>query len=198
MIASVSGRVQSISMGSAVVEVGGVGMHVLATPGALAELHTGQQVTMHTSLVVREDSLTLYGFPTTAERATFEALQSVSGVGPRLALAMLSVHSPDSLAVAVAAGDRAALEKVPGVGAKVAARLLLELGGKLTLPDEGAGSPQRAVDARDQVVEALMGLGWPSKVAESTVREVAPEPIAADAVAGTLRDALKQLGGTRG
>lgn len=198
MIASVSGRVLSIATGSAVVEVGGVGMHVLATPGALAELHTGQQVTLHTSLVVREDSLTLYGFPTVAERGAFEALQSVSGVGPRLALAMLSVHSPDSLAVAVAAGDRGALEKVPGVGAKVAARLLLELGGKLSLPESGAGALAGAVDARDQVVEALTGLGWPTKVAEGAVRDVAADPIGEAQVAGTLRDALKQLGGTRG
>lgn len=196
MIASVSGRVLSVTAGAAVVEVGGVGMQVLGTPGALAELHVGQQVTMHTHLVVREDSLTLFGFPTAAERHTFEALQSVSGVGPRLALAMLAVHSPDALATAVAAGDRAALEKVPGIGAKVAARLLLELGGKLSLPDVAA--PAREPDARDQVVEGLVGLGWPAKAAQQAVDAVAPDPIAAPDVSATLRDALKQLGGTRG
>jgi Holliday junction DNA helicase RuvA len=146
-------------------------------------------------LVVREDSLTLFGFGTAGERDTFEALQSVQGVGPRLAQAMLAVHSPDALAAAVASGDRAALERVPGVGAKVAARLLLELGGKLVLPQQATAA---AADAREQVVDALVGLGWNPKAAQSAVTEVADQPISADAVAPTLRAALQTLGATRG
>jgi len=184
-------------MSTVVVDVAGMGYQVLSTPGTLAELRPRQVVRLFTHLVVREDSLTLFGFGTASERATFEALQSVQGVGPRLALAMLAVHSPGALAEAVAAGDRKALEKVPGVGAKVAARLLLELGGKLTLPaQEGAGNP--VTDGRAQVTEALVGLGWNAKVAQNAVESVTSGPIDDDGVSDTLRAALQTLGGSRG
>ncbi|GMA37755.1 Holliday junction branch migration protein RuvA [Demequina litorisediminis] len=128
MISTLHGTVLSVGATAAVIETGGVGMKVLSTPTTLADLRHGATVRVHTHLVVREDSLTLFGFGTEHERDTFEALQSVQGVGPRLALAMLAVHSPDALAQAVASGDRKALEQVPGIGAKVAARLLLEPG----------------------------------------------------------------------
>jgi Holliday junction DNA helicase RuvA len=189
--------VQAVTATSVVVDVGGVGMRVNSTPRTLAEVRVGHPTRLYTELVVREDSLTLFGFAAEAEREAFATLQSVSGVGPRLALAMLAVHSPAELAAAVAAGDRAALERVPGVGAKVAARLLLELGGKLSLPDSD-GAPARAGDGRGAVVEALTGLGWAAKAAEAVVAQVAPGPVSQDDVPETLRRALQEFGAGRG
>lgn len=195
MIAQLSGEVAHVGATACVIDVSGVGYHVQSTPSTLATLRTGSDARLFTHLVVREDALTLFGFATAGERDTFEALQSVQGVGPRLALAMLAVHSPDALAAAVASGDKAALERVPGVGAKVAARLLLELGGKLVLPDAVA---RGGGDAREQVVDALVGLGWTPKAAQSAVTDVADQPIGEDAVPATLRSALQILGGVRG
>ncbi|MFW2514345.1 Holliday junction branch migration protein RuvA [Demequina sp. SO4-13] len=196
MIAQLAGTVLSVRASTAVVEVGGVGMLVHSTPATLSELRVNHETRFFTQLVVREESLTLFGFTAESERDTFEALQSVQGVGPRLALAMLAVHSPDSLSRAVADGDRKALEQVPGIGAKVAARLLLELGGKLSLP-QGPASPQ-VPDARDQVEEALVALGWNQKAAAAAVENVAPDPIADSDVPMTLKSALKAMGGVRG
>jgi Holliday junction DNA helicase RuvA len=194
MIAQLTGTVAHVGASACVLDVAGVGYHVLSTPSTLATVRTGQNTTLATHLVVREDALTLYGFATVGERDTFASLQAVQGVGPRLALALLSVHSPDTLAVAVASGDRKALERVPGVGAKLAARLLLELGGKLVAP----ASAGVVGDAREQVVEALVGLGWNAKAAQSAVTEVADQPIASGEVSDTLRAALLVLGGARG
>lgn len=193
MIAQLTGTAVHVGATSAIVDVNGVGMLVQCTPGTLAGIRHGQTVTLHTQLVVREDSLTLFGFGSSGERDAFETLQSVQGVGPRLALAMLAVHPPQQLAAAVAAGDRAALERVPGVGAKVASRLLLELGGKLVL--DAPAAP--AGDARGQVVDALVSLGWNAKAASSAVDAVADGPVAEADVAPTLRAALQRLGGTR-
>lgn len=117
MIAQLTGTVLAVGASAAVIDVAGVGYRVLSTPGTLAQLRTGGQASLATHLVVREDSLTLFGFSSARERDMFETLQSVQGVGPRLALAMLAVHEPDALSRAIHAGDRAALEKVPGVGA---------------------------------------------------------------------------------
>lgn len=197
MIAQLTGTVLSVGASAAVLDVNGVGYRVLSTPGTLGQLRHGAAASLATHLVVREDALTLYGFASPRERDMFETLQSVQGVGPRLALAMLAVHEPDALARAIGAGDRAALEKVPGVGAKVAARLLLELAGKLSL--EGiAPHAADAGDARGQVTEALIALGWSAKAAAATVDKVAPEAIHEADVPGVLRLALRQLGGTRG
>jgi len=194
VIAQLSGTAVRVGVASAVIDVNGVGMLVQCTPGTLAGIRTGQQVILHTQLIVREDSLTLFGFGTTAERDAFETLQSVQGVGPKLALAMLAVHPPEQLAAAVAAGDRSALERVPGVGAKVAARLLLELGGKLVIDT----APAHAGDARGQVVDALVSLGWNAKAAGTAVDAVVDGPVAEAEVASTLRAALQRLGGQRG
>lgn len=194
MIAQLTGTLVHVGASACVIDVAGVGYHVLSTPSTLAGLRTGQVSTLATHLVVREDSLTMYGFASVGERDTFASLQAVQGVGPRLALALLSVHSPDNLAAAVAQGDRAALERVPGVGAKLAARLLLELGGKLVAP----ASANVAGDAREHVVEALVGLGWNAKAAQSAVTEVADQPIPEAEVSNTLRAALLVLGGARG
>ena len=125
MIASVRGRVLAVRLDSAVVEVGGVGMLVHAAPATLAPLRVGEEATLATSLVVREDSLTLFGFADADEREVFETLQTVSGVGPRLALAMLAVHRPDGLRTAVAKEDLAALVRLPGIGRKGAQRIVL-------------------------------------------------------------------------
>jgi Holliday junction DNA helicase RuvA len=203
VIASVSGTVQAVRLDAAVVEVGGIGMLVQATPATLAGLRVGLPGTLHTSLVVREDSLTLYGFADAEEREVFEVLQTVSGVGPRLALAMLAVHTPDGLRRAVADEDFNALQRVPGIGRKGAQRIVLELGDRLGSPTPAAGLPVAlpSGDHRDQVVEALVGLGWQAKTAQdavSTVLDGSTEPVGAAEVAGLLRAALRTLGGARG
>lgn len=196
MIAQVTGTAVHVTTSSLVIEVGGMGLTVLSTPSTLADITSGARVTVHTHLIVREESLTLFGFATLLERDAFVALQSVTGVGPRLALAMLAVHAPGDLAAAISRGDKAALERVPGVGPKVAARLLLELYGKL--PDGPVGAARPVVDGRDQVAEALVSLGWSAKDARVAVDAVAPEAIAPDAVPTTLRAALRRLGGGNG
>ncbi|MCF4121867.1 Holliday junction branch migration protein RuvA [Antribacter sp. KLBMP9083] len=207
MIASLTGTVQHVGLDRAVVEVGGVGYLVHATPTTLAGLRNGGEARVATSLVVREDSMTLYGFADADERDVFETVQSVSGVGPRLALAMLAVHTPDVLRRAVAGEDLAALMRVPGIGRKGAQRIVLELGDRLglpaTLPDGGPVAPEAVVaqDHAPQVVEALAGLGWPVKAAEDAVAkvlaEVGADVVAEAAVATTLRAALQVLGGRR-
>ncbi len=204
MIASVSGTVQAVRLDAAVVEVGGVGMLVQATPATLAGLRVGQHATLHTSLVVREESLTLFGFADADEREVFEVLQTVSGVGPRLALAMLAVHSPDGLRRAVADEDLAALKRVPGIGHKGAQRIVLELADRLGAPATTTGPTPAAApvgDHREQVVEALVGLGWQARTAQEAVAAVlegSTEPVGPGEVSGLLRAALRSLGGARG
>ncbi|TQL04245.1 Holliday junction branch migration protein RuvA [Cellulomonas sp. SLBN-39] len=207
MIASVHGTVLTVRLDCAVVEVGGVGMLVHATPTTLAGLRVGQPGRLHTSLVVREDALTLFGFADTDERDVFETVQTVSGVGPRLALAMLAVHTPDGLRRAVADEDLAALVRVPGIGRKGAQRIVLELGDRLGPPEGvavGSGPAAPAPDHRADVVEALVGLGWQQRAAQDAVEGVlsgAAEtagPLGAQDVPGVLRAALRALGGARG
>ena len=197
MIAQLTGTITHVGASALVLDVGGVGYRILATPATLATLHLRQESSLATHLVVREDSLTLFGFESVHERDMFETLQSVQGVGPRLALALLAVHAPHTLVAVIASGDVKALQRVPGVGAKVAARLMLELGGKLTAP-EGPGAPAPVADAREQVADALVALGWQAKAATAAVESVAPEPIDGDEIPATLRAALQSLGGSRG
>ena len=202
MIASVSGTTTHVGLDHAVVEVGGVGLLVRTTPATAAALRAGAPARLATSLVVREDSLTLYGFGETAERDLFDVVQTVSGVGPRLALAMLAVHSPDALRAALAGGDLAALTKVPGIGKKGAERLILELRDKVgAIPGEagsaGAGAPGGGTVRepwRDQVQQALVGLGWSAKQSEDAVGKVAASLGPAPHVAEALRAALRELG----
>lgn len=207
MIAFVSGPVAALAPTTAVIEVGGIGMSVQCTPGTLAELRLGQQAKLATSLVVREDSLTLYGFADDDERQTFELLQTASGVGPRLAQAMLAVHAPDTLRVAVATGDEKTLTAVPGIGKKGAQKLLLELKDRLGEP-VGPGRTQgigTAVSASwsDQLHAALIGLGYATREADEAVALVAPQAEAAVAeglqppVPQLLRAALQSLNRTR-
>ncbi|GAA2758104.1 Holliday junction branch migration protein RuvA [Actinopolymorpha rutila] len=183
MIAFVRGTIASVGLDTAVVEVGGVGMEVRASPATLADLRVGTTAKLPTSLVVREDSLTLYGFADDDERAVFELLQTASGVGPRLAQAMLAVHRPDELRRAVAAEDLVALTKVPGIGRKGAQRIVLELKDRLGAPVGGSAGAGAALPVagvapgaawRDQVRGALLGLGWSAREAESALDAVAP------------------------
>lgn len=197
MIASVRGRVAAVRLDGAVVEVGGVGLAVQATPGTLASLRAGQEVELATSLVVREDSLTLFGFADADEREVFETLQTVSGVGPRLALAMLAVHTPDGLRRAVATEDLTALCRVPGIGRKGAQRIVLDLADRIGAPSEAVprGAPVPATRAgHPDVVEALVGLGWNAKQAEAAVQAVGAADGAPRDQTGLLRAALRHLG----
>jgi Holliday junction DNA helicase RuvA len=208
MIASVHGRVAAVSPDGAVVEVGGVGLAVSCTPGTIARLQVGEQARLSTSLVVREDSLTLYGFADDDERSLFELLQTANGVGPRLAQAVLAIHPPREVRRAVSMGDLKALMQVPGIGRKGAERLVLELRDRLgsttsdTSLDGPSGLPSVAAVApwRDQLTSALVGLGWNPREAEGAVGQLAPvadEQIAATGtveVAVLLRQALQLLG----
>lgn len=199
MIAHVRGVVEHIGLDSAVIDVGGVGYLVHATPGTLATLRLGATVTLPTSMIVREDSMTLFGFADADERDVFETLQTVSGVGPRLALAMLAVHTPDGLRTAVANEDHKALVKVPGIGDKGARRILLELGDRLG-PALGGGTKAApaAAGSRADVVAALVGLGWPAKQAEAATDEVIEGgAVDAEDTGAVLRAALQLLGGAR-
>lgn len=202
MIASVRGTVLTVRLDAAVIEVGGVGMLVHATPTTLAGLRPGASAQLATSLVVREDSLTLFGFADDDEREVFEVVQTVSGVGPRLALAMLAVHSPDGLRRAVAGEDLAALKRVPGIGHKGAQRIVLELADRLGAPTSAPDTgPAPQDDRRSQFFDALVGLGWTARAAEDAVAGVldgATGPVGGDEVAGVLRAALRALGGVRG
>lgn len=206
MIAMVRGTVHSVRLDAAVIDVNGVGMLVQATPATLATLRVGEQAELATSLVVREESLTLFGFTDVDEREVFEAVQTVSGIGPRLAMAMLAVHTPDGLRRAVAGEDLAALMRVPGIGRKGAQRVVLELADRLGPPRsgaDGAAVAQPSADRAGQVVEALVGLGWGAKVAQDAVDGVLAErdgdAVGAAEVAEVLRAALKALaGGVRG
>jgi Holliday junction DNA helicase RuvA len=201
MIASVRGRVAAFSPDGAVIEVGGVGLAVHCTPGTLAGLRVGADARLATSLVVREDSLTLYGFADDDEKHMFELLQTASGVGPRLAQAILAVLSPDAVRKAVAGGDTATLIRVPGIGKKGAERLVLELRDRigapvLSGPGDGAAGPAAAWV--EQVRQGLVGLGWTAgqadqavaSVAETLDGEVPPVPV-------LLRQAIRVLGRAR-
>ena len=199
MIAFLSGRVVSRGAETAVIDVGGVGMTVHCTPAALARLRVGEEATVATALVVREDSLTLFGFADDDERDTFERLQTASGVGPRLALAMLSVHTPDALRRAIATEDTAALTRVPGIGKKGAQRIVLELKGKLGEPGgDTAATPEQSAAAaprnwRAQVVSGLVNLGWSTREAEAAADAVAADAGEQPDVAALLRSALRRL-----
>jgi holliday junction DNA helicase RuvA len=200
MIAHLNGIVAGVGLDGAVIEVGGVGLRVQCTPDTLATLKPGEPARVATTLVVREDSLTLFGFATDDERNVFELLQTASGVGPRLALAMLAVHSPDALRRAVAVEDLKALTMVPGIGNKGAQRIILELKDRLGAPnDPGTGivaGPARrtAPSWRDQVTTGLLNLGWSARDAEAAVAAVeADSDGQTPDVATALRAALRKL-----
>jgi Holliday junction DNA helicase RuvA len=208
VIAHLEGTVSAVAPDGAVIDVGGVGLQVTCTPGTLAGLRLGERTRVATSLVVREDALSLYGFADSDERNTFELLQTASGVGPRLALAMLAVFSPDGLRRAVATEDLVTLMKVPGIGRKGAQLFVLELAGRLGSPGDGgvptaaAGTvPAAAASWRDQVRTGLVNLGWQAREADLAIAAVEPGLAGPDGesardvdVAVALRAALRVLG----
>jgi|tagenome__1003787_1003787.scaffolds.fasta_scaffold20942577_2 Holliday junction DNA helicase RuvA len=205
MIASVRGTVAALGPDGAVVEVGGVGLAVSCSPGTLARLRVGQTARLATSLVVREDSLTLYGFADDDERALFELLQTANGVGPKLAQTMLAVHSPRELRRAIATSDYPALTQVPGIGRKGAERIVVELRERVGSLD-GAERPFAAGQGvvavgpwRDQLAHALAGLGFSGKEAaealEVVAAELGDEP--APDVSVLLRKSIQLLGRAR-
>jgi len=207
VIAHLEGTVSAVAPDGAVIDVGGVGLQVTCTPGTLAGLRLGERTRVATSLVVREDALSLYGFADSDERNTFELVQTASGVGPRLALAMLAVFSPDGLRRAVATEDLAALMKVPGIGRKGAQRIVLELAGRLSSPGDGTpgavagAAPAAAASWRDQVRTGLVNLGWQAREADLAIAAVEPGLAGPDGesaqdidVAVALRAALRVLG----
>ena len=225
MISSLRGTVLALTLTGAVIETGGVGMSFLAPPSTLSTLRPGQEALVHTELVVREDSLTLYGFADADDRDCFTVLMGAKGVGAKLALAMLTVHTPDSLRHAVATQDLAALKRVPGLGPKGAQRVILDVGDRLgplrsgqgaTTPapsgtgTAGTAEATAAGEPNPDVVAALVQLGWNEATARQAVHAVEPGPTeAASGAAGStegtltsqpdvavvLRAALRWLGG---
>ena len=195
MIAFVRGPVAALTLNSAVVEVGGVGLEVMCTPNTLAALRTGHTATLPTSMVVREDSLTLFGFADEDEKQVFELVQTASGVGPKLAQAMLAVLTPDAVRRAVAGDDVRTLTSVPGIGQKGAQRIILELKDRLGGPvSSAAGATVAASEPwRDQVRQGLVGLGWSAKDADSAVEAVSDQVGERPDVPALLRAALRSL-----
>ena len=200
MIASVRGLVAAIAPDHAVVEVGGVGLQIQCAPGTLAGLKAGAEARLATSMVVREDSLTLYGFADDDEKQLFELLQTASGVGPRLAQAVLAVHSPDTVRRAISCGDLATLTRVPGIGKKGAEKLVVELRDRIGPLPVADGAPAGMLSGawQDQVRQGVLALGWTAAQAEQAVAavaetidgEVPPVPV-------LLRQAIRLLGRAR-
>lgn len=195
MISSLRGTVLSAIGSSVIIDVGGIGYAVQVTPEHSLALRPGDQALLHTSLIVREDSLSLFGFETGEQLHVFELLTGVTGVGPKSALGVLSALGPGQIAAAVAAEDDAAFRKVSGIGPKTAKLIVLSLTGKLivTTPPE---APVTVPPAGDSVVVALVGLGWNERTAEQVVSDVlsANPDVASAPVQTILRLALAQLG----
>ncbi|WP_229072497.1 Holliday junction branch migration protein RuvA [Actinoplanes sp. DH11] len=199
MIASVRGVVTAILPDSAVVEVGGVGMRIMCAPNTLAGLRTGSEGRLATSLIVREDSLTLFGFADDDERQLFELLLTANGVGPRIAQAVLAVHQPDAVRRAIGGGDIGALTQVPGIGKRGAEKMIVELKGKIgPVATADGGSGMLAGAWQEQVRQGVLALGWSAAQADQAVAAVSetidgetpPVPI-------LLRQAIRLLGKSR-
>ena len=194
MIASVRGEVLEVGLNSAVIEVGGIGLDLRCTPETLASLRRGQEVALPTSLVVREDSLTLYGFADSEEKELFELLQTASGVGAKTALTMLACLSPQVLRSSIATEDVKMLTRVPGIGQKGAQRIILELKDRIGVAPT-AIAPAAADHAWEQQVHTgLVGLGWSVREADSAVAAVRDEATDPVDVGALLRAALRTLG----
>jgi Holliday junction DNA helicase RuvA len=203
VIASVRGTVAALGPDGAVVEVGGVGLAVSCSPGTLARLRLGDQARLATSLIVREDSLTLYGFADDDERALFELLQTANGVGPKLAQTMLAVHTPRELRRAIASSDYAALTQVPGIGRKGAERIVVELRDRIGSIDGGddvvldASGITAVAPWRDQLAHALASLGFNAKETGDAIELVAADTGDTPDVSVLLRKSIQLLGRTR-
>lgn len=199
MISSVRGEVLEIALDHVVIESAGLGYRVNATPATLATMRRGEHARLMTAMIVREDSMTLFGFADPDARDLFGLLLTVSGVGPRLAMATLAVLEPDALRAALSDGNTAALTRVPGIGKRGAERMIVELRDKVAAFGGNGAPPLSAVPAspvREQVVEALVGLGFPLKQAEQSTDTVLADAPDADTSAA-LRAALSLLGKSR-
>ncbi|GAB3607938.1 MULTISPECIES: Holliday junction branch migration protein RuvA [Humibacter] len=200
MISSLRGTVLQASDGVVVIDVGGVGYAVQVTPDHARSLRIGEEATVYTSMVVRQESVALFGFPAREHLGVFESLIGVSGVGPKSALGVLAALSPDEIALAVASDDDGAFRKVSGIGPKTAKLIVVSLTGKLFAPAKPVQTVAQIPrsDVSDSVVIALVGLGWAEKTATEVVRELVdehPEP-ERDTVQSLLRLALSRLGPT--
>jgi Holliday junction DNA helicase RuvA len=199
VIAYVRGQVAALTINSAVVDVGGVGLELMCTPGTLATLRPGQPATLPTSMVVREDSLTLFGFVDDDEKSMFELVQTASGVGPKVAQAITAVLAPDDLRRAIGSDDVKTLTRVPGIGQKGAQRIILELKDRIGAPTGArSGTPSGGLVApadawREQVHQGLVGLGWTTKDAEKAIEAVADQAGDTPDVGALLRAALRAL-----
>lgn len=185
MIVHLTGTVVVALPSRVVIDVGGVGYEVIPTPRAIADIRVGSVATIQIFQIFREDSQTLYGFVDQSERAMFETLQKVAGVGPKLALTILAATTPDQLALALSNGDESALIRIPGVGKKSAARLILELADRLPKPAEAG--------VRSDVTLALLNLGWNQKDIDKVWLELGAESEGSDA-GSLLKLALSRLG----
>jgi Holliday junction DNA helicase RuvA len=203
MIASVAGKVASVGADVTVIEVGGVGLTVQCAPNTLAALRVGHHAQLSTSLIVREDALTLYGFPDDNERELFNLLQTVGGVGPRVAQAVLAVHPPETVRAAIARGEVSVLTRVPGIGKKGAERIILELRDKVgPIGADGSGGAAgvpRQMAWQEQVRQGLVGLGWTASQADQAITSVASslEEGPTPPVPVLLKQAIKLLGRAR-
>jgi holliday junction DNA helicase RuvA len=198
VIAFVRGTVAAVGLTSAVLEVGGVGIELHCTPNTLADLRRGAEATLPTSMVVREDSLTIFGFADEDEKQMFELVQTASGVGPKLAQAMLAVHSPETIRRAVASDDVKTLTSVPGIGQKGAQRIILELRDRIGTPGSGAERIAGTTPPdqwQSQVHGGLVGLGWSGKEADKAITAVTldAEHMGVPDVPRLLRLALQTL-----
>ena len=199
MLAMLTGRVSAIEAGCAVIDVSGVGYEVRMSQSDLGSMRAESTVTVFTSLNISQDSVTLYGFLSRSSKSLFIQLQKVSGIGPRVALSILSTLTPDQLAQAVADGDSTALSRSPGLGKKGAQKIILELSGKLDISSIGSTQPRKNIDSGSrQVVEGLVSLGWQQHDAEQAVNKVCkendfPMPLSKQDVPKVLKQALTLL-----
>ncbi|WP_291313701.1 Holliday junction branch migration protein RuvA [Corynebacterium sp. UBA2622] len=199
MIDSLNGEVLSIGLDHAVIECAGVGYRFLAAPPTLGRLTRGEHVRVLTAMVVKDDGVTLYGFTDDGARTMFHRLQTVSGLGPKLALACLAVFEPSELAGHITSGDAKAIQSIPGVGKKMAERLVLELKDKVEGFYAGDGTPAPSAStggtshATEQVIEALLGLGFTDRAARPVVEKLA-EDSPRESSSALLRSALSELG----
>ncbi|WP_203579454.1 Holliday junction branch migration protein RuvA [Microbacterium hibisci] len=202
MISSVRGTAVHVDADAVVVEVGGVGLHVAVTPQVARTTHVGDALTLHTSLIVREDALSLFGFESREELVVFGLLLGVTGVGPKSALGVLATLTVPQIADAVAADDDAPFRRVSGIGPKTAKLIVVQLAGKIaaTRPAGATGSDAAAAaGVPAQVVQALVSLGWSERLAAEAVDTVAGEASEAEraSVPALLRRTLAALGPAR-
>lgn len=197
MISSLRGRALYLGADSVVIDVGGVGFSVAVTPDIPRSFHVGDEIVLHTNLVVREDSLSLFGFAEREQLSAFLLLIGVSGVGPKSALGVLSALSVEQIAEAVAAEDDAPFRRVSGIGPKTAKLIVVQLAGKLVAPASSASATSAPTGLSAQVVAALVALGWSERVAGDAVAQVSTDAAAPASVPGLLKLALAQLGPAR-